>query len=160
LGIPARAASRRWAFGRFSDIERFSEAIDYYVVVSGLEGTGGAENNHRLEIETQTVEAGTILVRVAGDLCADGAARTRRTLAGELTGSPAFLLLELSEVVSIDAEGVDTLLVAAELTADEDIGLCLVAPAQGAVRAALAAVEASESFEIFASVIEALRNVP
>lgn len=117
-------------------------------------------NDDRLEIEAHTVTAGTIVIRVAGDFCGDGAARTRRTLAGELTGSPAVLILELSDVARIDAEGVDTLHLAAELAAEEDIGLCLVAPAQGAVRAALDAVESTDTFEIFSSVTEALRDPP
>jgi anti-anti-sigma regulatory factor len=128
-------------------------------VASGLDRSGGAENNHRLEIEAQTVVKGTIIVKVAGDLCGDGAARTRRTLAGELTGAPAFLVLDLSGVTSIDAEGVDTLHVAAELTADEDIGLCLVAPVKGSVRVALAAVNKTEIFDIFSSVGDALRDL-
>jgi anti-anti-sigma regulatory factor len=128
-------------------------------VASGLDRAGDSGNNDRLEIEARTPAAGTVIISVAGELCEDEAARTRRTLAGELTGSPALLVLDLSEVASIDAEGVDTLQLAAELTADEDIGLCLVAPAEGAVRAALAAVEATETFEIFSSVSEALRAI-
>jgi len=102
---------------------------------------------------------GTIIVRVAGDLCGDGAARTRQTFAGALTGGPAFLVLDFSEVTSIDAEGVDTLYVAAELTADEDIGLCLVAPAKSPVRTALAAANKTETFDIFSSVGDALRDL-
>lgn len=128
-------------------------------MASGTERAGGAENNGRLKIETQTLAAGTIIVRVAGDLRGDGAARTRRTVAGELADSPAFLVLDLSEVASIDAEGVDALHVTAELTADEDIGLCLVTPAEGAVSSALAAVGATETFDIFSSLSDALRDL-
>jgi anti-anti-sigma regulatory factor len=129
-------------------------------MASGLERAGANVNDNCLEIEAHTVTAGAIVIRVAGDLCADGASKTRRTLAGELAGSPAILILDLSEVVRIDTEGLDTLHVAAELTADEDIGLCLVAPAQSPVRAALDAVESTDTFEIFPSVTEALRNPP
>jgi anti-anti-sigma regulatory factor len=120
----------------------------------------GYVNDGSLEIETHTVAAGTIVIRLTGDFCEEHAARVRRTLAGELTGSPVFLVLDLSQVARIDAEGVDTLHLAAELAADKDIGLCLVAPAQGAVRAALDAVESTDTFEVFSSVCEALRDPP
>jgi anti-anti-sigma regulatory factor len=120
----------------------------------------GYVSENSLEIETYTATAGTNVIRVVGDFCGEGAVRVRRTLAGELTGSPAVLALDLSEVVRIDAEGVDALHMAAELSADEDIGLCLVAPAQGAVKAALDAVESTDTFEIFSSLSEALSDSP
>ena len=115
-------------------------------------------NDDRLVIEAHTVTAGTIVIRAAGDFCGDGAARLRRTLAGELTGIPEILILDLTEIASIDGEGIDTLYLAAELTADEDIGLCVVAPAQAAVRTGLDAAGATDAFEIFSSVTEALRE--
>lgn len=117
-------------------------------------------NQNSLEIETYAATAATNVVRVVGDFCGEGAVRVRRTLVGELTGSPAVLVLDLSEVARIDAEGVDALHVAAELGANEDIGLCLVAPAQGAVKAALDAVESTDTFEIFSSLSEALGDSP
>jgi anti-anti-sigma factor len=116
-------------------------------------------NDDSLEIEAQTVAVGVIVVRVAGDFCGEGAARVRRILAGELAGAREILILDLAEVARIDAEGIDVLYVAAELTADEDIGLCLVAPAEGAVRAGLDAVGSTDIFEMFSSVSEALRDV-
>jgi anti-anti-sigma regulatory factor len=114
-------------------------------------------NDDRPRIEAQTVTAGTIVLRVAGDICGQGGIRLRRTLVGELTGCPQMLILDLTQITRIDAGGINTLHLAAELTAEEDIGLCLVAPAQGAVRAGLEAAKSTEIFEIFSSVTEALR---
>jgi anti-anti-sigma factor len=122
-----------------------------------LDRAGGTEGNS-LEIETQMIAVGTVVVTLAGDLCADGAARARSFLTGELARAPEFLVLELSQVASIDAEGVDILQLAAELTAEVDIGLCLVAPAEGTVTAALAAVKAVDTFEIYSSLSDALRG--
>ena len=117
-------------------------------------------NENRLEIETYRATAGTNVIGVVGDFSGEGAVSVRRTLAGELTASPAVLVLDLSQVARIDAEGVDALHMAAELSANEDIGLCLVAPAQGAVRTALDAAECTDTFEIFSSVSAALRDRP
>jgi anti-anti-sigma factor len=152
-------AANQLVLGRSSDIASLGESIHYLFVALGLDRPGGNVNDDRLKIEAHTVTVGAIVVRVAGDFCGDGAARVRRILAGELTGVPENLILDLTEVARIDAEGIDTLYVAAELTADEDIGLCLVAPADGVVRAGLAAAGSTEIFEIFTSVTEALRDV-
>ena len=117
-------------------------------------------NANSLEIKTYTASAGATVIRVAGDFCAHGAARVRRHLVGELTGSPAAVVLDVTEVARVDAGGVDALHLAAELTADKDIGFCLAAPARGAVKLALDAVEATDTFEIFSSVSEALHDLP
>ncbi|KMO74760.1 MULTISPECIES: STAS domain-containing protein [Mycolicibacterium] len=114
-------------------------------------------NDDRPRIEARTVTAGTIVVRVAGDICGQGGIRFRRTLVGELTGRPQVLILDLTQITRIDTGGINTLCLAAELTAEEDIGLCLVAPAQGAARAGLEAAKSTDTFEIFSSVTEALR---
>lgn len=115
----------------------------------------GNVNEQGLEIKAYTETAGVIVIRVAGDFRGEGAGKVRRTLAGELAGAPKILLLDLTEIAGIDAQGIDTLHLAAELTADEDIGLGLVAPADGAVMAGLDAVEATDTFQIFASITEA-----
>ena len=145
--------------GRSSDIASPGEPIHYLFVALGVYPAGGNGNDERLEIEAHTVTAGTIVIRAAGDFCGEGAVRLRRILAGELTGVPEILILDLTEIACIDAEGLDTLYVAAELTADEDIGLCLVAPARGAVRAGLDAAGSTDTFEIFSSVTAAMRGI-
>jgi AraC-like DNA-binding protein len=115
----------------------------------------GNVNKQGLEIKAYTEAAGIIVIRVAGDFRGEGAGKVTRTLAGELAGAPKILLLDLTEVAGIDAEGIDTLHLAAELTADEDIGLGLVVPEDGAVMAGLDAVEATDTFQIFGSITEA-----
>lgn len=116
-------------------------------------------NDDRLTSEAHPVTAGTIVIRLAGDFCGQGAVRMRRTLARELAGSPHLVILDLTGIARIDAEGIDTLRSTAEQTADEDIGLCLVAPARGAVVSCLDALEFTDAFEIFPSVSEALGAV-
>jgi anti-anti-sigma regulatory factor len=153
------AAANHFVLGRSSDIASPGDSIYFLFVALGLDRPGGNVNDDRLEIEAHTVAAGVIVVRVAGDFCAEGAARVRRILAGELAGVPEILILDLTEIARIDAEGIDTLYVVAELTADDDIGLCLVAPAKGAVREGLDAAGSTDIFEIFSSVTEALREV-
>lgn len=113
-----------------------------------------------LTIETRMMATGTIMIRVTGDICGDGADRLRRTVADELTDSTDIVVLDLRQVTRIDARGIDTLHSAAELTGEEDIGLCLVAPAGGAVTTGLAAVKSVDVFEIYSSVTEALRRCP
>ena len=117
-------------------------------------------NDDSLRIETYTVAAGTVVIRVVGDFCGEGAAAVRLTLAGQLTGSPEVLIVDLSEIARIDAVGIDTLHSAAELAAEEDIGLGLVASPEGAVRAALDEADSTDAFEIFSSVSDALEDLP
>ena len=121
---------------------------------------GGTLNENSLKIEAYTEAEGIIVIRLSGDLCGEGAARVRRTLTSELAGAPTIVILDLTQIARIDADGIDTLHVAAELTADEDIGLGLVAPEAGAVRAGLGGAGATNPFEIFASVSEALCDPP
>lgn len=106
----------------------------------------------------RTVAVGRIVVRVAGDLSGEDATAVRRTLAGELVGSPAVLVVDLRTVTRIDVNGIDTLLTVAELAAGEDILLCLVMSPAGPVAAALEAAGSSETFEIFSTISDALRS--
>jgi anti-anti-sigma regulatory factor len=109
-------------------------------------------------IEWQRLAANITVVRVAGDLRGDGAASLRRTLAGELTGTPELLVLDLSNIVEIDADGVDALHSVAELADEDDIRLCLVVLPKGAVRPCLKVVELTKTFQTFSSVTEALQH--
>ena len=118
------------------------------------EGTPGKPWN--ITIEWQRLAAKTTVVQVSGDLRGDGAASLRRTLAGELTGTPELLVLDLSYIEQIDVHGIDTLDVAAELAAEDDIRFCLVFPPKGVRRRRLNVVELSKRFQTFSSVNEAL----
>jgi anti-anti-sigma factor len=109
-------------------------------------------------IEWQRLAANATVVHVAGDLRGDGAASLRRTLAGELTGTPELLVLDLSDIEQIDADGIDALHSVAELADEDDIRLCLVVLPKGAVRACLQVVELMKTFQTFSSVTEALQH--
>jgi anti-anti-sigma regulatory factor len=109
-------------------------------------------------IEWQRLAANTTVVHVAGDLRGDGASSLRRTLAGELTGTPELLVLELSDIEQIDGDGIDALHSVAELAAEDDIRLCLVILPKSAVRACLKVVELMKAFPTFFSVTEALQH--
>ena len=88
----------------------------------------------------------------------DGASSLRRTLAGELTGTPELLVLGLSDIEQIDGDGIDALHSVAELADEDDIRLCLVVLPKGAVRACLQVVELMKTFQTFSSVTEALQH--
>jgi anti-anti-sigma regulatory factor len=120
------------------------------------EGTPGKPWN--ITIEWQRLAAKTAVVQVSGDLRGDGAASLRRSLAGEPAGTPELLLLDLSDIEQIDEQGIDTLDVAAELAAEDDIRFCLVFPPKGLHRRRLNVVELSKRFQTFSSVNEALQH--
>jgi anti-anti-sigma regulatory factor len=100
-------------------------------------------------IEWQRLAANTTVVHVAGDLRGDGASSLRRTLAGELTGTPELLVLDLSDIEQIDGDGIDALHSVAELADEDDIRLCLVILPKGAVRACLKVVELMKTLQTF-----------
>jgi anti-anti-sigma regulatory factor len=109
-------------------------------------------------IEWQRLTANTTVVHVAGDLRGDGAASLRRTLAGELTGTPELLVLDLSDIEQIDTDGIDAVHSIAELADEDDIRFCLVIPPKGAVRDCLKVVEVTKTFQTFSSITEALQH--
>lgn len=122
-------------------------------------GPGGCDSGRVPAISVQRFPDNRVVVRVSGSLDGDMDADMRQHLTEQLMGRPDVLVLDLSEVSRIDADALGTLIVAAALAGEPDIGFCLVAPQGGPVRAALAAAGATEVFEIFASVDQALREV-
>jgi anti-anti-sigma regulatory factor len=109
-------------------------------------------------IEWQRLAANTTVVHVAGDLRGDGASSLRRTLAGQLTGTPELLVIDLSDIEQIDADGIDALHSVAELADEDDIRFCLVVPPKGAVRTRLKVAEVTKTFQTFSSITEALQH--
>ena len=93
-----------------------------------------------------------------GDLRGDGATGLRRTLAGELTGTPEIVILDLSHVEHIDADGVDALQSIAGLASEEGIRFCLVVPPNGALRGCPKVVEVTMEMPTFTSTADALRH--
>lgn len=98
------------------------------------------------------------MVRPHGDLRGDGATSLQRTLAGELTGTPEVLVLDLSGVQQMDADGVGALHSIAELADEDDIRFCLVVPPKGALQTCPKVVESTTQFLTFASISEALQH--
>jgi anti-anti-sigma regulatory factor len=123
-----------------------------------LKDEGTPAKPWNITIEWQRLAAKTTVVQVAGDLRGDGAASLRRTLAGELTGTPELLVLDLSDIEQIDVHGIDALEAAAELAAEDDIRFCLVFPPERVHPRRLNLVELSKRFQTFSSVNEALQH--
>lgn len=119
-----------------------------------------AQRAKMVGIRSETLTPTTRIIRISGYLDADAGGAALRTLAGELIGAAEVVVLDVRAVSAIDGAGLHALHVAAELTFDEDIWLCLVDTPDGAVRVRLAEEQAAEVFEIFSSVTEALRHSP
>ena len=95
------------------------------------------------------------VVRVNGELIGGAAWTLHQTLSQELKRSPAQLVLDLRGVTRIDSAGVDVLVSAAALAAASAISFGVVATEMSPVGAALAAADARQLVEIFASVQDA-----
>jgi anti-sigma B factor antagonist len=91
------------------------------------------------------------VIYVSGELLREATATMRRVVANELNRSPAQLVLDLSGVIRIDAEGIDAVVSAATQAGESDISLCLVGVHGHPVGTALADAELLELFEIFAA---------
>ena len=91
----------------------------------------------------------TSVIYVGGELLRGATATMRRVVADELNRSPALLVLDLSGVLRIDAEGIDALVSAATQAGESDISLCLVGVHGHPVGIALAEADLMELFEIF-----------
>ena len=76
-----------------------------------------------------------------------------------LRESPRLIVLDLSQLTSLDTNGVAALESAAAEAGENDIALCLVGARAGPVGAGLANAHISELFEMFDSTQEALASV-
>lgn len=109
-------------------------------------------------VEWERSAANTTVIQPTGDLRGDGAMSLQRTLAGELTGTPELLVLDLSDVEQIDADGIDALHSIADLADEDDIRFWLVVPPKGALRTCLKVVELTKLVQTFSSITEALQH--
>jgi anti-sigma B factor antagonist len=89
------------------------------------------------------------VIYVRGELLRGATATMRRVVADELNRSPALLVLDMSGVIRIDAEGIAAVVSAATQAGESDISLCLVGVHGHPVGTALAEAELLELFEIF-----------
>lgn len=119
-----------------------------------VEGSTGSTD--RYTVSAQPFPGHRVVVRVSGHVDGDGTAEMRRHLAEQLSAPSDVLVVDLREVTGIDADAVDALIATAAVAGEWDIGFCLVAQDGGAVQGALGAAEATELFEVFPSVSEAL----
>jgi anti-anti-sigma regulatory factor len=112
----------------------------------------------RIAVEWRRLEANATLICPTGDLRGDGAMSLQRTLAGELAGTPELLVLDLSDVEQMDADGIDALHSIAELADEGDIRFCLVVLPKGELRTCRRVVELTKMFQTFLSITEALQH--
>jgi anti-anti-sigma regulatory factor len=100
-------------------------------------------------VDVKRTSTNKSVIYVSGELLRGATATMRRVVANELNRWPALLVLDLSGVIRINAEGVDALVSAATQAGESDISLCLVGVHGHPVGTALADAELLELFEIF-----------
>jgi anti-anti-sigma regulatory factor len=118
---------------------------------------GNQQRARSIVVNVRRLTRGHTVVHLVGDLIGDAAA-TQQALIDELSREPAQLIVDVSAITRIDAGGVQALAAAAAVAGEADRAFCLVAGKSGPVRAALAAEQLRELFEIFSSTIEAVQD--
>jgi anti-anti-sigma regulatory factor len=118
----------------------------------------GEQRARSIAINVQRLTVTTV-VHLGGDVIGDAPGAMQQTLIDELTRAPAQLVVDLSAITRIDADGVHALAAAAAVAGESDRAFCLVAPKAGPVHAALAAEQMGELFEIFSSISEAVQDL-
>jgi anti-anti-sigma factor len=124
--------------------------------------TGGGESGSEREAEqqqsrslpwvVQRLPAGITVIRATGDLNGKTGSPLSSLIADELLREPAQLVLELSNLVSVDNAVVDALVSASAVAGESDISFCLVASHGSPVVATLAEAGLIERFEVFPTV--------
>jgi anti-anti-sigma regulatory factor len=100
----------------------------------------------------QQLPAGVTVIRATGDVNRDTSSQLYSLLANELLREPAQLVLELSNLVSVDNAVVDALVSASAVAGESDISFSLVASHTSPVVATLAEAGLIERFEVFPTV--------
>ena len=103
----------------------------------------------------QRLRAGVTVIRATGDLNGETSSPLYSLVADELLREPAQLVLELSNLVSVDNAAVDALVSASAVAGESDISFCLVASPASRVVATLAEAGLMERFEVFPTVCAA-----
>ena len=147
---PLRGYRRCWQVDSLAQVNRLAEGH--------ATNDDDPEKLWKIRIEWERSSANSTVVHVCGDLRGDGAASLRRTLAGQLTGTPELLVINLSNTVEIDSDGIDALRSVAELADEDDIRFSLVVPPNCAVRTCPKLVELTKTFQTFSSITEALQH--
>lgn len=97
-------------------------------------------------------------MRAAGDLNGETSSQLYLLVADEVAREPAQLVLELSDVTSVDDAAIEALVNASALAGEADISFCLVASQGGPVVTALAGAGVIDRFEVFATLGAATGN--
>jgi anti-anti-sigma factor len=100
----------------------------------------------------QRLPAGITIIRATGDLNRETSSQLHLLVADELLQKPAQLVLELSNLTSVDKAAVDALVSASEAAGESDISFCLVASHASPVVTTLAGADLIERFEVFPTV--------
>lgn len=111
-----------------------------------------------IAIDVQRLTECDTVVHVVGDVVGDAAAAMQQTLTEQLLRGPTRLIVNVSAVSRIDADGVEVLALVAAIAGEADYAFCLVDNEAGPVHAALDEAHMTDRFEMFWSIIEALRN--
>jgi anti-anti-sigma factor len=122
---------------------------------SGSESDLEEQQSRSLPCVVQRLPAGIAVIRVAGDLNRETSSQMYSLVADELLREPAQLVLELSNLVSVDNAVVDALVSASAVAGESDISFCLVASHASPVVATLAEAGLIERFEVFPTVCAA-----
>jgi anti-anti-sigma factor len=103
----------------------------------------------------QRLPAGIAVIRATGDLDRETRSQLHSLVTDELLREPAQLVIELSNVASVDTAAVDVLISASAVAGESDISFCLVASPASPVVATLAEAGLIERFEVFPTVCAA-----
>ena len=106
----------------------------------------------------QRLPDGITIIRAAGDLDGETGSQLYPVVAGELRRQPAKLVLELSNLKSLDSAAVEALASVSALAGESDISFCLVASNESPVVRTLAQADLIERFEVFPTVCAATSN--
>ena len=100
----------------------------------------------------QRLPAEITVIRATGDLNGETSSQLYPLVADELLREPAQLVLELSNLVSVDNAVLDALVSASAVAGESDISFSLVASHASPVVATLAEAGLIERFEVFPTV--------
>ena len=122
------------------------------------EGDVGEQRDGSFSCTVQRLPAGIAVIRATGDLNSETSSQLSRLVADELSREPAQVVLELSNLTSLDDVAVDALVSASALAGEPDISFCLVASDADPVVTALTEAGLLERFEVFPTVCAATGN--
>jgi anti-anti-sigma factor len=125
---------------------------------SGGEGDLEEQEGRSLSCTVQRLPAGITIIRATGDLNRETSSQLYPLIADELLREPAQVVLELSNLTSVDNAVVDALVSASAVAGESDISFCLVASNESPVVRTLAQADLIERFEVFPTVRAATNN--